>query len=60
MKNLLNTLSQDLQNKLSDYKVSFICLDDYNELNTVSEYDMDSSYYSAIESELVVKGFEVC
>jgi len=60
MKNLLNTLSQELQNKLSDYKVSFVGLDEYNELNTRSEYDMDLSFYTAIENELKLKGFEVC
>jgi len=60
MKNLLNTLSQELQNKLSDYKVSFVGLDEYNELNTRSEYDVDLSFYTAIENELRTKGFEVC
>ena len=60
MKNLLNTLSKELQNKLSDFKVSFVGLDDCNELNTRSEYDMDFSFYTAIEDELKLKGFEVC
>jgi hypothetical protein len=60
MRNLLKTLSQELQNKLSDYKVSFVGLDEYNELNTRSEYDMDLSFYTAIENELGTKGFEVC
>lgn len=60
MRNLLNTLSQELQDKLSDYKVSFVGLDEYNELNTRSEYDMDLSFYTAIENELRTKGFEVC
>ena len=60
MKNLLNTLSSELIKKLVDYKVSFVGLDEYNELNTRSEYDLNCSYREAIENELKLKGFEVC
>ena len=58
MINLLDTLSQDLQNKLADFKVSLIFVED-NELNVRSDYDMDPTYYEAIEAELVIKGFEI-
>jgi len=49
--NLLNRLSQGLQNKLSDYKVSNVFVE-YGEVNVVSEYDLDYSFIEAIEKEI--------
>ena len=58
MTNLLTTLSQELQNKLADFKVSIIYIE-CNEVNVRSEYDMDYSYYQAIEIELSSHGWEI-
>lgn len=56
MENLLNELSQDLQNTLKDFKVSFVGVDEEMELNTRSEWDLNGSHYEAIEEELRAKG----
>lgn len=55
--NLLNLLSETLQTKLSDFKISeiFIC---FEELHITSEYDLDSSYITAIEKELTEMGYQ--
>lgn len=58
MTNLLGTLSQELQNKLADFKVGIIYIE-CNEVNIRSEYDMDYSYYEAIERELSSHGWEI-
>ena len=55
MKNLINTLSQTLQNKLADFKVEIVFVED-GELNVKSYYTMDASYYQAIEKELKANG----
>lgn len=55
MKNLLNTLSQELQNKLADFKVGCIFIE-FEEVNVRSEYDLDPSYLMAIEKELLENG----
>jgi hypothetical protein len=51
MKNLLNTLSLELQKELSDFGVSLIFIE-YGELNVRSEYPMDYSFKEAIAEEL--------
>jgi len=51
MKNLLNTLSAELQRELSDFGVSLIFVED-GELNVRSDYPMDRSYTEAIAEEL--------
>lgn len=58
MKNLLNTLSIELQAKLNDFKVTNVFVV-YNEVNTVSEYDLDYSYITAIENELIALGHNI-
>ena len=58
MKNLLNTLSTELQAKLNDFKVTNVFVV-YNEVNTVSEYDLDYSYITAIENELIALGHNI-
>jgi hypothetical protein len=58
MLNLLDTLSKELQAKLADFVVSSVTVE-YNEVNVRSEYDMDSSYYEAIERELVELGHNI-
>jgi len=55
MTNLINTLSQTLQNKLADFKVEVVFVE-YGEVNVRSYYTMDSSYYEAIEKELKANG----
>ena len=60
MKNLINLLSEELQNQLDDFLVSVIYVDeDYNELSVISQYDIDYSYIEAIKNELILKGFKV-
>lgn len=56
--NLLNTLSIELQSKLNDFKVLSVTVE-YNEVNTRSEYDMDMSFYTAIENELIALGHNI-
>tara|TARA_R110000782_G_scaffold255292_1_gene344050 strand:- start:345 stop:524 length:180 start_codon:yes stop_codon:yes gene_type:complete len=56
--NLLNTLSIELQSKLNDFKVSSVTVE-YNEVNTRSEYDLDMSFYTAIENELTLLGHNI-
>lgn len=51
MENLLKTLSKELQSKLADYNVSTIFIE-HDELNIVSEYDLDQSFIAAIENEI--------
>ena len=51
MENLLNKLSKELQSKLADYNVSTIFIEN-DELNVVSEYDLDQSFFVAINDEL--------
>ena len=51
MTNLLSTLSETLQNKLSDYKVYNVFVE-YGEVNVFSEYDLDYSFITAIENEI--------
>jgi len=58
MKNLLNTLSQGLQDKLADFKVSIIFIED-KELNIRSDWDLNSSYVDAIQNELIALGHEI-
>ena len=58
MKNLITELSLKLQSQLRDYKVSTILIED-NELNVRSDYEIHSSYYEGIESELTAKGWEI-
>jgi len=55
MTNLINNLSQTLQNKLSDFKVEVVFVE-YGEVNVRSYYEMDASYYEAIEKELKANG----
>ncbi len=55
MTNLINTLSQKLQNQLSDYGVSVVFVE-CGELNVRSDYSMDMSFYQAIEDELKQNG----
>ena len=55
MKNLLNTLSNELLAKLSDFNVCYVSVE-YNEVNVSSEYDLDMSFYVAIEKELFELG----
>jgi len=58
MKNLLNTLSIELQDALNDFKVTNVFVA-YNEVNTVSEYDLDHFYIVAIENELIALGHNI-
>jgi hypothetical protein len=58
MTNLLSTLSQELQTKLSDFKVSMVFIE-CGDVNVRSEYDMDFSYYTAIERELSENGHTI-
>ena len=58
MTNLLSTLSKTLQAKLSDFGVSTVSVE-YNEVNTVSNYDLDYSYITAIENELIAQGYSI-
>ncbi len=53
MTNLLFTLSEKLQKKLSDYLVYYISVDN-GEVNVISEYDLDYSFIEAIEKELLI------
>ena len=53
MTNLLNTLSEKLQSKLSDYKVCNVFIE-YGEINVTSEFDFDYSFIEAIEKELLI------
>ena len=55
MTNLLSTLSETLQNKLSDYKVYNVFIE-CGEVNVFSEYDLDYSFITAIENEIAEKG----
>ncbi len=55
MENLINTLSQKLQDQISDFKVDVIFVE-CGELNVRSYYTMDRSYYEAIEMELRSNG----
>ena len=55
MTNLINALSQNLQNKIADFKVEVVFVED-GELNVISHYTMDSSYYEAIAQELKANG----
>ena len=59
MINLLSTLSQELQELMAEYRVSFIGVSDYNELIVKREYDWDYSFFIAIENELRAKGFKI-
>ena len=52
MKNLINTLSEDLQKKLSNFNVYSITIEE-NEVNVFSEYDLHYSFIEAIENELL-------
>ena len=58
MTNLLSTLSTKLQSKLNDFGVTSVSVE-YNEVNTVSNYDLDYSFISAIENELIQQGHEI-
>ena len=58
MTNLLSTLSQELQTKLADFKVSIVFIE-CGDVNVRSEYDMDFSYYTAIERELSDNGHAI-
>jgi hypothetical protein len=58
MTNLLITLSQELQTKLADFKVSIVFIE-CGDVNVRSEYDMDFSYYTAIERELSDNGHAI-
>jgi hypothetical protein len=58
MTNLLNTLSQELQTKLEDFRVSIVFIE-CGDVNVRSEYDMDFSYYTAIEKELSNNGHTI-
>jgi hypothetical protein len=58
MTNLLSTLSQELQTKLTDFKVTIVFIE-CGDVNVRSEYDMDFSYYTAIEKELSDKGHTI-
>jgi hypothetical protein len=58
MINLLSTLSQELQTKLADFKVSIVFIE-CGDVNVRSEYDMDFSYYTAIERELSDNGHAI-
>lgn len=58
MTNLLSTLSQELQTKLADFKVSIVFIE-CGDVNVRSEYDMDFSYYTAIEKELSNNGYAI-
>ena len=58
MTNLLSTLSQELQTKLADFKVSIVFIE-CGDVNVRSEYDMDFSYYTAIERELSENGHAI-
>lgn len=58
MTNLLSTLSQELQTKLADFKVSMVFIE-CGDVNVKSDYDMDFSYYTAIERELSENGHAI-
>lgn len=58
MTNLLSTLSQELQTKLADFKVSIVFIE-CGDVNVRSYYDMDFSYYTAIERELSKNGHAI-
>jgi hypothetical protein len=58
MTNLLSTLSQELQTKLADFKVSIVFIE-CGDVNVRSDYDMDFSYYTAIERELSENGHAI-
>ena len=58
MTNLLSTLSQELQTKLADFKVSMVFIE-CGDVNVRSDYDMDFSYYTAIERELSENGHAI-
>jgi len=55
MKNLINTLSKNLQSKIADFKVEVVFVEE-GELNVRSYYTMDASYYEAIRKELQANG----
>jgi 8-oxo-dGTP pyrophosphatase MutT (NUDIX family) len=50
-KDVLGSLSQQLQDKLKDFKVTKVFIEN-GEVNVVSEYEIDGSYVTAIEKEL--------
>jgi len=52
MTNLITKLSVNLQTSLKPYGVSFVGIEE-GEFSVRSEYDMDASYYEAIEKELI-------
>lgn len=58
MKNLLNTLSVELQEKLKDFNVISVYIE-CEEVNVRSEYDLDPSFIEAIEKELTAKKYVI-
>ena len=52
MKNLINTLSEELQKELSNFNVYSITIEE-NEVNVFSEYDLHYSFIEAIKNELL-------
>lgn len=58
MENLLNTLSLKLQTKLADFGTKQVFID-FNEVNTVSNYELDYSFIEAIEKELIALGHQI-
>lgn len=58
MENLLTTLSTKLQSKLANFLVYSVYIE-YNELNVFSEYDLDYSYVTLIQSELMEQGHSI-
>lgn len=56
--NLLETLNEKLQNQLKDFNTTRVEVE-YGELLVVSDYDLDHSFYEAIEAELKGKGFNI-
>jgi len=56
MENLLSQLSEELQTKLKDYNVWSVFIE-CEELNVRSEYDMDITFYNAIEREVINLGY---
>jgi hypothetical protein len=53
MKNLINLLSLELQSKLTDFVISGVYID-AGELLIVSQYEIDESFYKAVQKELLV------
>jgi hypothetical protein len=58
MENLLNTLSLKLQTKLADFGTKKVFID-FNEVNTVSNYELDYSFIEAIKKELIALGHQI-